>query len=133
MCINMSLLLLATVRGTLSPARGVGWEFWALWLNLGMLQGMLEAACLSCRPSARPITLYCTAMVLNHLPVLSERMDTAKDQIFVAMAIHEGYVFLGCSMGLWLIGCQTYFACDPVVRVELMETWLPILTAGTES
>merc|ERR1719375_1076979 len=76
---------------------------------------------------------------MGHLPLLSEKMDTAKDAVLVAVAAHldalicvasdaqvDGPI-LAVALLVVLAASQVSFLRNPDVRGELLETYCPIL------
>ena len=48
-------------------------------LALDLALGLVETLLLNARPGRRSPLLYVKAMLVSHLPLVSERFDTAKD------------------------------------------------------
>merc|ERR1719440_1236131 len=76
-------------RDSVDPDSGVAWEFWVLYLHYGLSWGLIEV--LLSRYDEKHLTLfaYPKAMIMAHIPLLSERVDTAKDVVFVAICLKQ--------------------------------------------
>eukprot|EP00929_Paragymnodinium_shiwhaense_P018872 TRINITY_DN13051_c0_g1_i6.p1 TRINITY_DN13051_c0_g1~~TRINITY_DN13051_c0_g1_i6.p1 ORF type:complete len:259 (+),score=3.00 TRINITY_DN13051_c0_g1_i6:123-899(+) len=76
------------LSGTVNPQRGVGYEVWTVWGTWNCISGLIEVVLSACLrgPDTLPRGLYPKAMAMTMVPILSEKVDTAKDVVLVAVA-----------------------------------------------
>eukprot|EP00929_Paragymnodinium_shiwhaense_P068430 TRINITY_DN34407_c0_g1_i1.p1 TRINITY_DN34407_c0_g1~~TRINITY_DN34407_c0_g1_i1.p1 ORF type:complete len:588 (+),score=57.38 TRINITY_DN34407_c0_g1_i1:226-1989(+) len=116
-------------RGSFSSQYGAAWELWLVWLAACLTQGLVEIVVVSRRGERRALSVYPVKMIIGHMPFLSEKVDTAKDIMFCALAWHAGDVYLaGFSLAM-LVLCHELFLQSKEVEADLYEAYLPILSA----
>ena len=64
-------------KGSVGFTYGAAYEFWIMWLFLGMMGGMGQVVMLCRRPGKRRVSLYVEAMIISHVPIISERVALA--------------------------------------------------------
>ena len=125
----VKLLAICQLRKSISMKYGPAWEFWYAWSNLGLMFGLLEVCLLFFLPGERSLSIYAKGMVMAHIPLLSERVDTAKDVVFVFVADAQDEELIAiAAMSLLVVG-HAYSACNKDVCAELVESYLPILSS----
>eukprot|EP00929_Paragymnodinium_shiwhaense_P047784 TRINITY_DN24240_c0_g1_i1.p1 TRINITY_DN24240_c0_g1~~TRINITY_DN24240_c0_g1_i1.p1 ORF type:complete len:849 (-),score=97.97 TRINITY_DN24240_c0_g1_i1:153-2699(-) len=120
------------LRGSVSSQLGVGFEVWTVWGIWNCFTGLIEIL-LSCwmRNDTLPLLVYPQAMVTVMMPVVSERVDTAKDIVVSALACSVGDTAAAILNFLVLLLGQIYFMRNLDTRAELLLTYCPILTSAS--
>eukprot|EP00929_Paragymnodinium_shiwhaense_P006109 TRINITY_DN10894_c0_g1_i2.p1 TRINITY_DN10894_c0_g1~~TRINITY_DN10894_c0_g1_i2.p1 ORF type:complete len:579 (-),score=58.54 TRINITY_DN10894_c0_g1_i2:451-2187(-) len=120
--------------GAVDPQRGVGfevWTAWGTWNCLGGLQEILLSLYLR-RDMMLPLKVYPKAMAATMLPLVSERVDTAKDIVVCAVACSlDDYICAVLNFTV-LLCAHAYFMWNAETRGELLDNYCPILTAIPE-
>lgn len=125
------LLQVSFIFKAVSTTEGAAWEFWVAWFHLCLSSGLMELLVRTTLQSeVLPLMLYPKQMFLSHLPLLSEKVDTAKNLILV-FAICEDEPVLAVVCWLLLFASQFYLSQTSNTHGELVESYLPILTSST--
>eukprot|EP00929_Paragymnodinium_shiwhaense_P099383 TRINITY_DN6100_c0_g2_i9.p1 TRINITY_DN6100_c0_g2~~TRINITY_DN6100_c0_g2_i9.p1 ORF type:complete len:979 (-),score=173.76 TRINITY_DN6100_c0_g2_i9:395-3262(-) len=129
MAVQASVAYFCVVRNTMNDKMGVGYEFWFVFVGMHISGCFTELVLSVFRPGQLGLTAFPQKLVITALPFISEKVDTAKDVVLAAVAYSHGQAVCAALYMLVLVSSQTFFIFCKEVRAELVETYLPILTA----
>eukprot|EP00929_Paragymnodinium_shiwhaense_P108165 TRINITY_DN74492_c0_g1_i1.p1 TRINITY_DN74492_c0_g1~~TRINITY_DN74492_c0_g1_i1.p1 ORF type:complete len:1190 (-),score=146.10 TRINITY_DN74492_c0_g1_i1:329-3898(-) len=116
-------------RGTMSDHLGVGFEFWMLFGTMHFTGGLVETILSVFKPGQISLSTYPRKLILTGMPLISEKVDTAKDIVLTVVALsHDQAWCAGLYFGV-LVCSQMFFITNQAVRAELVEAYTPMMTA----
>lgn len=122
---------LCLVRGTISLSLGTPYEFWLLLYLVGLNIGIAEVVALYWQDVDKPNWSFAKDMLLSHIPILSERIDSAKDLFVCCLAWHVGDHVLAIVNAAVLLIVHVNFLLHREAISDLKESYLPLLLRPT--
>eukprot|EP00931_Biecheleriopsis_adriatica_P016125 TRINITY_DN11993_c0_g1_i10.p1 TRINITY_DN11993_c0_g1~~TRINITY_DN11993_c0_g1_i10.p1 ORF type:complete len:461 (+),score=70.70 TRINITY_DN11993_c0_g1_i10:39-1385(+) len=127
---SASIALFAYRNSLASAGSGLPWELWLLWLSLGLLDflGQASVRAVLVAPGRSGLKEpWCFAFPQAHAPLLSERLDTAKDWASTAVYASSGYTKLAALNAAFIVIPYSVMLCRGHLWKDLGHGIVPIL------